>query len=141
MDKMTLEKPKKKKKTLTPAKVQTSFNQAIVRRDGRCILSGGTDNPQCSHFFAVGGSGALRFYPPNAHTQTAGVHINFHNRDVLPYTEWMQENVPQLDWMKTARKATIHYGQGSLTIIQSYCKEDRLTELTAYIYELIEAEK
>ena len=138
---MTLEKPKKKKKTLTPAKVQTAFNQAIVRRDGRCILSGGTDNLQCSHFFAVGGSGALRFYPQNAHAQTAGVHINFHNRDVLPYTEWMQENVSGLEWMKTARKATIHYGQGSLTIIRELCVGDRLAELTSYIYELIEAVK
>lgn len=135
---MTLEKPKKKKKTLTAAKVQTAFNQAIVRRDGYCILSGKGDNLQCSHFFAVGGSGALRFYPGNAHAMTAGVHIHFHNRDVLPYTEWMQENCNELEWMKTARKATIHYGQGSLTIIQSYCKEDRLAELCAYIIELID---
>ena len=140
---MTLEKPKKKKKTLTPAKVEKLyFNPAIRRRDGRCVTCGKATELQSSHFIAKKSAGALRFYPPNAHAQCSGCHrYKWHNGDTIDYTDFMTENVPELDWMKTARKATIHYGQGSLTIIQELCVTDRLSELTAYIYELIEAAK
>jgi hypothetical protein len=129
---MTFEKKKKVKK-ITLSKVQTAFNQAIVRRDKRCILSGSDDNLQCSHFFAVGGSGSLRFYPPNAHAMSAGEHINFHNRNVLPYAEWMQENISELDWMSIARKRSIKYNQEVLGTIFGLCRNDELSTLQRYI--------
>lgn len=128
-------KPKAKK--LTATKIQPLFNAAIVRRDGSCITSGRREMLQCSHYFTVGASPALRFYPPNAHAQTAREHLLFHHADVLPYTEWMQANVHQLDWMKAARKMTAKFSQATLEHIAVLCRADRLDELTIYIENLL----
>ena len=130
-------KSKPKKRKLTVYKVQIAFNAAIVRRDGSCVTSGGRDNLQCSHFFAVGGSSSLRFYPPNAHAQTAGEHINFHNRDVLPYVRFMEAYVPELEWMERARKSSIKYSQPILEQILEYCQHDELEELQEFIEGMI----
>ena len=128
--------PKRNRK-LSAVKIQAIFNAAIVRRDRYCITSGRSENLQCSHFFAVGGSGSLRFYPPNAHAQTAGEHLLFHHGNVLSYTEWMQANCAQLDWMKAARKMTLRYSQETLGVIAAFCLADQLDELTIYIEQLI----
>lgn len=132
--------PKKKRKGpgLTPAKVQVAFNAAIVRRDGACVVSGGRDSLQCSHFFAVGGSGSLRFYPPNAHAMTASAHLHFHNRDVLPYVRFMEAYVPELAWMERARKCTLKYTPDRLAHIFELCRADRLDELQEYIEWLLD---
>lgn len=133
---MTFPKSKKAPKKLTAASVKIFFNQAIVRRDKRCIITGREESLQCSHFFAVGGSDALRFYPPNAHAMTAGTHLDFHNRNVLPYTEWMQEH-EDLEWMALARTKSIRYNQVVLNMIKTLCRDDELDILTGYIEDLI----
>jgi len=125
------------KAKLTPAKLQPIFNRAVVQAERYSVISGLTDSLQCSHFFAVGGSGALRFYPPNAHAMTAGEHIHFHNRDVLPYVRWMEANVSQFDWMQSSRKKTIKYTQNVLTDIKRYCTIGDMDGLTIYIEGLL----
>ena len=130
-------KPTKKKK-LTAAKVQVEFNKMIVRRDGKSVLSGSKDNLQASHFFSVGGNGALRFYPPNVHAMTAGEHrFGYHGSDTLTYTVWMQDNVPELPWMAKNRTKTIRYGQPFLRDILTLCKMDSVEELTQLIEKLL----
>ena len=131
--------PKKKRgpAKLTAAKVQPFFNHAIVAAERFSVLSGSKDSLQCSHFFPVGGNGSLRFYPPNAHAMTAGEHIHFHNRDVLPYTEWMQEHVPELEWMKRAKGKTIKYTQSLLAYILGASKRGEVALIESVIKELL----
>jgi hypothetical protein len=130
--------PAKKKHHLTAAKVQTDFNDAIRRRDGACVTCGKSSELQASHFFEVGGSGALRFYPPNVNAQCGGCHLDYHNRTGLPYTRWMQKNVSELEWMEFARKATVHYSRIDLEEIRAMCKNDELEKLEAFIRGKIE---
>jgi uncharacterized DUF497 family protein len=132
--------PKKRKtaKKLTTSKVQEIFNAAIRRRDGRCMTPEGpcSGNLECSHFYAKGGNGSLRFYPPNCWTQCSRHHFDFHNRNVMPYVDLMQ-NVDQAHWMKRARGCTIRYGQETLHMVVAYCKADDLDGLTDYVEGLI----
>jgi len=127
--------PKKSKaRKLTVSKVQILFNEAIRRRDVACITCHATENLQSSHFIAVGGSGGLRFYPPNAHAQCCGCHrFVFHMGDVMPYVNWMRSNVDELDWMDANKKGEIKYNQAVLSIIKALCESDQLDDLTKYI--------
>lgn len=129
----------KKHKRLTLSKVQEIFNRAIRNRDERSVLSWQREDLQASHFIARGGSGALRYYPPNVHSMTAGEHYTFHNLDPLPYTEWMQANIPELAWMKRARKVSITWNQCDLEKIVSCCTMGAWRELTMYIENRINA--
>lgn len=134
-----LRKTKKAARKITVSKVQTIFNAAIRRRDGMCVMAGDhAGNLECSHFFTVGGNGALRFYPPGAHTQcTSHHHAEFHNDNPLPYTRWMQVNVAELDWMEDHRKTIIRYSQPTLHAIAEYCKKDAMVQLQQFIEALI----
>jgi len=140
-------KPKKREKTkrvknhkrLTLSKVQEIFNRAIRNRDEKSVLSWQRDDLQASHFMARGGSSALRYYPPNVHAMTSGEHSSYHYRDPLPYTEWMQENVPELEWMKRARKVSVTWNQSDLEKIVSCCTVGAWRELTMYVENRINA--
>lgn len=138
---MTFPKHKKPKAPkLTLPKVQVEFNAAIRRRDQWCIMSHSAcaGKLEASHFFAVGGNSSLRFYPPNCHTQCTAHHqAEFHNNNPLAYTEWMQANVPQLEWMRVARKREIKYTQDRLKEILALCKSDQLEALALYIEALL----
>jgi hypothetical protein len=130
--------PKKQRKTkkLTPTKVQIEFNAAIRRRDCNCVMSHSEHSGQlqASHFFTVGGNGALRFYPPNVHAQCAKHHHNeFHHDNPMPYARWMQEHVQEFSWMEDNRKREIKYNQQVLSEILAYCMSDNLIELGFYI--------
>ena len=132
-------KPKPKKKRipkLTVTKVQAEFNAAIRRRDIYCVTSGSQDSLQASHFFEVGGSSALRYHPDNVHSQSAGEHLTFHNRNVMPYTRWMEANT-DLEWLERARTRSIKYSQSVLYDIMAMCKADKLDDLRIYIEGLI----
>ena len=124
---------------LTLSKVQEIFNRAIRNRDEKSVLSLQRDDLQASHFMARGGSSALRYYPPNVHSMTAGEHYTFHNRDPLPYAEWMQVNVPELGWMKRARKVSVTWNQCDLEKIVSCCTAGAWRELTMYVENRINA--
>jgi hypothetical protein len=130
--------PKKKriKAKLTPAKVQPFFNAAIRRRDGDCVMthSGHSGPLEASHFFTVKANGAMRFYPPCAHTQCTRHHKSeFHEDNPIPYVNWMGENVPEMDFMLAYRKVPVHYSQDDLRYIESECKQDRLEEVQTFI--------
>jgi hypothetical protein len=131
-------KPKKSKK-LTVTKVQDAVNAAIRRRDGRCVTGDMTccGNMEASHFYAKGGSSGLRFYPPNIHVQCTKHHMDFHNRDQLTYTTWMQRNVEQLEWMSRMRSRPVKYSQAVLKDIYDMATSDELERLTNYIRNLL----
>ncbi len=137
---LAIPKPKKKiKNKMTVTKVQTAFNSAIRRRDQHCVTCDISccGNLEASHFYARGGSSSLRFYPPNVHCQCSKHHMDFHNRDSLTYTTWMQRNVEQLDWMMRNRSRPVKYSQAVLSDIMHMAQNDELEELTNYIRNLI----
>ena len=78
-------------------KVQKAFNDAIKRRDCRCMIKDYEPcygQLECSHFYTVGANPSLRFYPPNAYAQCQKHHWNHHNKkeSAEVYEQWMHEN-------------------------------------------------
>lgn len=129
-------KKQRKTRKLTISKVQMEFNAAIRRRDGACVMchSEHAGPLQASHFFTVGGNGAMRFYPDNVHAQCAKHHhAEFHHDNPLPYARWMEANVQSFSWMEDNRKREIKYNQQVLAEILAYCQADELVELGLYI--------
>lgn len=122
-------------------KVQKAFNDAIKRRDCRCIVK--DIEPcfgqlECSHYFTVGGSPSLRFYPPNAYTQCQKHHWNHHNKReaffVNVYYHWMIDNHSKdLQEMNVLRFRFIKYTDDLKAQIIKLCNEDKLEELTELI--------
>lgn len=121
-------------------KVQTAFNNAIKRRDGRCMVRDYEPccgQLECSHFFPVGSNPSLRFYPLNAYVQCSKHHYNHHNKTYRTYIEWMQNNhQSDIDKMVCLRNNFIKYTDELKAEIIKLCNEDKLDELT----ELIEKE-
>ena len=125
-------------------KVQKAFNDAIKRRDNRCMVKDVEPcfgQLECSHYFTVGGSPSLRFYPPNAYTQCQKHHWNHHNKReaffVNVYYHWMIDyHREDMAKMNILRFKFIKYTDGLKAEIIRLCNEDRLDELT----ELIEQE-
>ena len=132
----------KKTSKITITQVQKDFNRAIVRRDNMCLVRDYRTNCSgvlnCSHYFPVGGNGALRFYPYKAFAQCAGHHFTHHNRDPQFYTLFMLENYRhELEWMNSVRGKTIRYTQPMLKEISKLCKEGKLKELAKMIREVL----
>lgn len=121
-------------------KVQQVFNNAIKRRDGRCMVKDYEfccGQLECSHFYTVGSSSALRFYPNNAYAQCHKHHWNHHNKDKRTYVEYMQNNhLSDLEYMRIARQRYIKYSDELKAEIIRLCESDKLEELA----ELIEKE-
>lgn len=121
-------------------KVQAAFNAAIKRRDGRCMVQ--DYEPccgalECSHFYTVGGSPSLRFYPPNAYAQCQKHHWNHHNKKDLFYMKWLaNEHWPDFQNMLGFKNCYIRYTDELKAQIIRLCNEDKLEELKG----LLEAE-
>lgn len=120
-------------------KVQRAFNDAIKRRDCRCMIKDFEPcygQLECSHFYTVGGSPAIRFYPPNAYAQCSKHHWNHHTGKVPFYRQWMNENHQQ-DYIKMERirNKFIYYSDELKTEIIRLCNEDKLMELQKLIEE------
>lgn len=118
-------------------KVQKAFNDAIKRRDCRCMVR---DYEPCggaleaSHFFNVGSNPALRFFPPNCYTQCSKHHWKHHNVTERTYVEYMEcEHQEDLTFMQYARCRYIHYTDELKSEIIKLCNEDKLEELTELI--------
>lgn len=92
---------------------------------------------EASHFYAKGGNGGLRFYPPNVHGQCSKHHFDWHNRDQLTYTTWMQRNCEQLEWMAGIRSRPAKYSQAILKDIYYMCRNGELEKLTNYIRNIL----
>lgn len=128
-----------RKNKISLDKVQEAFNSAIKRRDMRCMIRdyepccGGLE---CSHFYTVGSSSALRFYPFNAWAQCQRHHFNHHNKidDSMMYQDWMDENHPkEFAYMQTVRSRYIKYTDELKAEIIRLCNSDRLDELKSLI--------
>lgn len=117
-------------------KVQDAFNAAIKRRDSRCMIKdyepcGGS--LECSHFFTVGGSPSLRFYPLNAYTQCSRHHRNHHAGGTL-YSDFMMDfHQADLDKMLSMKNRIIKYTDDLKRQIIKLCNEDKLDELKMLI--------
>lgn len=124
-------------------KVQEAFNSAIRRRDGRCMVRDfdPCSGPlECSHYHSVGGSPALRFYPPNAWTQCQKHHWNHHNRKepslVNTYLHWMMNyHYNDEQKMLELKSRYIKYTEELKAEIIRLCNSDRLEELKILIEE------
>lgn len=133
-----------RKNKIPLSKVQEAFNAAIKRRDGRCMIRDYEPccgELECSHYFSVGSSPSLRFYPPNAYAQCQKHHWKHHNDwtcdDEFNY-EWFMYcyHEKELKYMETIRHCYIKYTDELKAEIIRLCNEDRLDELK----ELIEGE-
>lgn len=130
-----------RKNKISLDKVQEAFNSAIKRRDGRCMIRDYEPccgQLECSHFFSVGSSPSLRFYPPNAWTQCQRHHWNHHNKKESSevYKNWLMENeVCQLILMDSYRHSYIKYTDELKAEIIRLCNADKLDELIELIEE------
>lgn len=130
-----------RKNKISLTKVQEAFNSAIKRRDKRCMIRDYEPccgQLECSHFFSVGSSPSLRFYPPNAWTQCQKHHWNHHNRKESSevYKNWLMENeVCQLILMDSYRHSYIKYTDELKAEIIRLCNDDKLDELKELIEE------
>ena len=128
-----------RKNKISLDKVQEAFNAAIKRRDCRCMIKDYepcTGQLECSHFFSVGSSPSLRFYPPNAYTQCSGHHWKHHNKKEPFYEEWMYlRHFDDCMNMGTLRTRYIKYTDDLKAEIIRLCNADRLDELQDLIEE------
>lgn len=128
-----------RKNKISLDKVQEAFNSAIKRRDGRCMIR--DYEPCCghleaSHFFTVGSSPALRFFPPNCYAQCQKHHFNHHNKEVPFYLNWISQN-HFMEWqlMESLRHRYIKYTDELKAEIIRLCNADKLDELKELIEE------
>ena len=128
-----------RKRKIPLDKVQGAFNAAIKRRDCRCMIH--DDEPcsgslECSHFHTVGGSPALRFYPPNAYAQCARHQWNHHNRkdSSNAYRQWLDAyHHGDSCYMQGKRKSYIRYTDSLKAEIIRLCSADMLDDLKTLI--------
>jgi len=134
-----------RKRKISLTKVQEAFNSAIKRRDGQCMIRDYepcSGELECSHFYTVGSSPSLRFYPLNAWTQCQRHHWKHHNvwiigSEYISYQRWLEENCKQgLEKMERLQYRYIKYTDELKAKIIRLCNADKLDELK----ELIEGE-
>ena len=124
-------------------KVQEAFNSAIKRRDGRCMIRDYEPccgQLECSHFYTVGSSPALRFYPPNAYAQCSKHHWKHHNvwacDDPYSYDSFLLCNHEQeTNQMGSMAYRYIKYTDDLKAEIIRLCNADKLDELKELIEE------
>lgn len=133
-----------RKNKISLDKVQKAFNSAIKRRDMRCMIK---DYEPCSgqleasHFYTVGSTPSLRFYPPNCYAQCQRHHWKHHNawksEDDWSYLQWIMNNhFFQTEYMTVIKNRYIKYTDELKAEIIRLCNADKLDELK----ELIEKE-
>jgi|GEM_PF-5970560 len=124
-------------------KVQEAFNSAIKRRDGRCMVRDYEPccgQLECSHFYTVGSSPSLRFYPPNAYAQCQKHHWKHHNvwtcDDPYSYDSFLLCNHEQeANQMGSMAYRYIKYTDDLKAEIIRLCNADKLDELKELIEE------
>lgn len=83
--------PKKKKKeslsTITN-RLDRLVSKIVRLRDGKCVICGSVQNPQCGHFISRMFI-ATRFDLSNCHQQCSGCNMT-HEVDPVPYTLFIQ---------------------------------------------------
>ena len=132
-----------RKNKISLDKVQEAFNSAIRRRDMRCMIRDYEPccgQLECSHYFTVGSSPSLRFYPLNAWTQCSLHHHYHHTKwvacDMWSYTRWLQDNHSKdYLWMTSHKCRYIKYTDDLKAEIIRLCNADKLDELKELIEE------
>lgn len=132
-----------RKNKISIDKVQEAFNSAIKRRDNRCMIRDYEPccgQLECSHFFSVGSSPSLRFYPPNAWTQCQKHHWKHHNvwtcDDPYSYDSFLLCNHEQeVNQMGIMAYRYIKYTDDLKAEIIRLCNADKLDELKELIEE------
>lgn len=122
-------------------KVQEAFNAAIKRRDRRCMVRDFEPccgELECSHFYTVGSSPSLRFYPPNAYAQCQKHHWKHHNvwrpSDGWSYESHMKDlHGADVELMERLKNKCLKYTDELKAEIIRLCNEDRLEELKTLI--------
>lgn len=66
------------------------FNKFIVLRDKKCIICGGVEIGQCSHFYGKQACPSLRYDIDNAHRMCSSCHLRHHKFDDQMYSNWMR---------------------------------------------------
>ena len=133
-----------KKHKISIGKVQEAFNAAIKRRDGRCMIRDYEPccgQLECSHFYTVGSSPALRFYPPNAYAQCQKHHWNHHNKEesAFTYENWITSfRINDYDKMSVLKNKYIKYTDDLKAEIIRLCNADKLDELKELIEEKLQ---
>ena len=128
-----------RKNKIPLAKVQEAFNAAIKRRDGCCKIRDYepcSGELECSHFYTVGSSPSLRFYPMNAWTQCQRHHWNHHNKKESFYQKWLDDyHYGDSCYMQGKRSSYIKYTDELKAEIIKLCNADKLDELKTLIEE------
>ena len=132
-----------RKSKISLNKVQEAFNAAIKRRDGRCMIRDHepcSGQLECSHFYTVGSSPSLRFYPLNAYAQCQKHHWKHHNakdwsdENYNRYFDWLNENHrEELEIMSALRGRYIKYTDELKAEIIRLCNENKLDNLKRLI--------
>ena len=131
-----------RKNKISIDKVQEAFNSAIKRRDMRCMIRDYepcSGQLECSHFYTVGSTPSLRFYPPNAYAQCQKHHWKHHNGKVAFYENWIVMYHSQ-DWLKMQRlrHCVLKYTDELKSEIIRLCNADKLDELQKLIEEKLQ---
>ena len=130
-----------RKKKISIDKVQEAFNSAIKRRDKRCMIRDYEPccgQLECSHYYTVGSSPSIRFYPPNAYAQCQKHHFNHHNKkeSAHVYYNWLvQYHSEELANCEILRSRYIKYTDDLKAEIIRLCNADKLDELKELIEE------
>ena len=95
---------------------------------------------ECSHFYTVGSSPSLRFYPPNAYAQCQKHHWKHHNvwtcDDPYSYDSFLLCNHEQeVNQMGSMAYRYIKYTDDLKAEIIRLCNADKLDELKELIEE------
>lgn len=134
-----------RKHKISLSKVQEAFNAAIKRRDKKCMIRDYEPccgQLECSHFYTVGSSPSLRFYPPNAYAQCQKHHWKHHNvwtcDDPYSYDSFLLCNHEQeVNQMGSMAYRYIKYTDDLKAEIIRLCNADKLDELKELIEENI----
>ena len=132
-----------RKNKISLDKVQEAFNSAIKRRDMRCMIRDYEPccgQLECSHYFTVGSSPSLRFYPLNAYAQCQKHHWKHHNvwtcDDPYSYDSFLLCNHEQeTNQMGSMAHRYIKYTDELKAEIIRLCNADKLDELKELIEE------
>ena len=130
-----------RKRKIPIEKVQKAFNDAIKRRDGKCMINDFDSccgQLECSHYLTVGSSPSLRFYPLNAYAQCQKHHWKHHNvtDGFIPYDKFLElEHRADIGKLYDLKNRYIKYDDELKAEIIRLCNEDKLEELKKLIEE------
>jgi len=125
-------KKEKKKNSIAYLTKQADilFSKAVRLRDGKCLLTGSTENLQCSHIWGRSNK-FIRWDLDNALTLTAGKHLYWWHKEICESVMWAKELLGDKKWEELKQKKNQYF-----KLTPEFIKE-RITFLEDYINNLI----